>query len=82
MQRVSIARALVTKPQVVLADEPTANLDSKTSYKILEIMVDLNKRHNTTFIFSTHDPIVSGYAKKKIDLFDGEIKGETSENRD
>jgi len=74
MQRVSIARALVTNPQVVLADEPTANLDSKTSYKILEIMLDLNKRHNTTFIFSTHDPIVSGYAKRKIELFDGAIK--------
>lgn len=76
MQRVSIARALVTKPQVVLADEPTANLDSKTSKKILEIMVDLNKTHNTTFIFSTHDPIVSGYAKRNIDLFDGAIKSE------
>lgn len=76
MQRVSIARALVTSPQVVLADEPTANLDSKTSKKILEIMVDLNKRHNTTFIFSTHDPIVSGYAKRNIALFDGVIKSE------
>lgn len=82
MQRVSIARALVTKPQVVLADEPTANLDSKTSYKILEIMVDLNKRHNTTFIFSTHDPIVSGYAKRNIELFDGAIKSEDLKNRD
>jgi putative ABC transport system ATP-binding protein len=81
MQRVSIARALVTNPQVVLADEPTANLDSKTSRKILEIMLDLNKKHNTTFIFSTHDPIVSGYAKRKIDLFDGEIKIETFEDR-
>jgi putative ABC transport system ATP-binding protein len=81
MQRVSIARALVTKPKVVLADEPTANLDSKTSYKVLEIMLDLNKKHNTTFIFSTHDPIVSGYAKRKIDLFDGEIKIETFEDR-
>ncbi|MBT8351611.1 MAG: ABC transporter ATP-binding protein [Deltaproteobacteria bacterium] len=76
MQRISIARALVTKPKVVLADEPTANLDSKTSYKVLEIMLDLNKRHNTTFIFSTHDPIVSGYAKRNIDLFDGAIKSE------
>jgi len=81
MQRVSIARALVTKPQVVLADEPTANLDSKTSKKILEIMVDLNNRHNTTFIFSTHDPIVSEYAKRKINLFDGVIKSENLGNR-
>ena len=73
MQRVSIARALVTKPQVVLADEPTANLDSKTSNKILEIMVDLNNRHNTTFMFSTHDPIVSEYAKRNINILDGVI---------
>jgi putative ABC transport system ATP-binding protein len=78
MQRVSIARALVTQPQVVLADEPTANLDSKTSKKILEIMSDLNKRHNTTFIFSTHDPIVSEYAKRNINLFDGVIDSENN----
>ena len=74
MQRVSIARALVTNPQVVLADEPTANLDSKTSKKILEIMLELNRRHNTTFMFSTHDPIVSGYAKRNIGLIDGVLK--------
>jgi len=78
MQRVSIARALVTNPKVVLADEPTANLDSKTSQKILEIMVDLNERHNTTFIFSTHDPIVSGYAKRIVQLSDGTIKDEAA----
>jgi len=78
MQRVSIARALVTNPQVVLADEPTANLDSKTSRKILEIMVDLNERHDTTFIFSTHDPIVSGYAEKIVQLSDGTIKDEAA----
>lgn len=74
MQRVSIARALVTNPQVVLADEPTANLDSKTSKKILEIMLELNSKHNTTFMFSTHDPIVSGYAKRNIGLIDGVLK--------
>ncbi|MGD8834080.1 MAG: ABC transporter ATP-binding protein [Desulfobacteraceae bacterium] len=74
MQRVSIVRALVTNPQVVLADEPTANLDSRTSKNILEIMVDLNTRHNTTFIFSTHDPIVSDYAKRIVYLSDGVIK--------
>jgi putative ABC transport system ATP-binding protein len=74
MQRVSIVRALVTNPQVVLADEPTANLDSRTSKNILEIMVDLNTRHNTTFIFSTHDPIVSDYAKRIVCLSDGVIE--------
>ena len=82
MQRVSIARALVTNPQIVLADEPTANLDSKTTKNILEIMLDLNKRHNTTFLFSTHDPIVTSYSRRNIQLFDGAIKGENLKNRD
>lgn len=81
MQRVSIARALVTNPKVILADEPTANLDSKTSKKILEIMVEMNQKHNTTFLFSTHDPIVSGYAKRNIHLFDGVIHSETVDDR-
>jgi len=80
MQRVAIARALVTDPQVVLADEPTANLDSETSEKILQVMLDLNREHNTTFIFSTHDPVVSRYARRNIRLLDGVIKGETPEN--
>ena len=78
MQRVSIARALVTNPEMVLADEPTANLDSDTGRKILQVMVDLNTRHNTSFVFSTHDPIVSAYAGRTINLLDGVIKGETS----
>jgi putative ABC transport system ATP-binding protein len=66
----------------VLADEPTANLDSKTTKNILEIMLDLNKRHNTTFLFSTHDPIVTSYSRRNIELFDGVIKGENLKNRD
>jgi putative ABC transport system ATP-binding protein len=78
MQRVSIARALVTNPEMVLADEPTANLDSDTGRRILEVMVDLNKRHNTSFVFSTHDPIVSAYAGRTIDLLDGVIKSAAS----
>jgi putative ABC transport system ATP-binding protein len=77
MQRVSIARALVTDPQVVLADEPTANLDSETSERILQVMLQLNKIHKTTFVFSTHDPVVSRYARRNIRLLDGVIKGET-----
>ena len=81
MQRVSIARALVTGPEVVLADEPTANLDSGTSEKILQVMLDLNKAHGTTFVFSTHDPVVSRYARREIGLLDGVIKSETCEDR-
>ena len=58
-QRVSIARALVKNPSVILADEPTANLDSKNSLNIIELMQEINQKHNTTFIFSTHDKMVS-----------------------
>lgn len=82
MQRVSIARALVTNPEIVLADEPTANLDSETSGKILQVMLDLNKKHNTTFLFSTHDPLISGYARRNIGLFDGVIKSEACKDSD
>lgn len=72
-QRVSIARALVKSPKLVLADEPTANLDSKTGKDILDLMLGLNKKHNTTFIFSTHDQMVMDYAKRLLYLHDGEI---------
>ncbi|MFP4016626.1 MAG: ABC transporter ATP-binding protein [Halanaerobiales bacterium] len=72
-QRVAIARALVKEPKLVLADEPTANLDSKTSDEVLEIMLKMNKKLGTTFIFSTHDPQVMDYASRLIEIKDGNI---------
>ncbi|MFW5787349.1 MAG: ABC transporter ATP-binding protein [Halanaerobiales bacterium] len=72
-QRVAIARALVKEPKLVLADEPTANLDSKTGQEVLEIMLKMNKQSNTTFVFSTHDPQVMDYARRLIEIRDGQI---------
>ncbi|HHF51740.1 MAG TPA: ATP-binding cassette domain-containing protein, partial [Candidatus Aminicenantes bacterium] len=72
-QRVDIARAVVKEPAIILADEPTANLDAENSYNILETMVDLNKELDTTFIFATHDEKVIRYLRRKITLFDGRV---------
>ncbi len=72
-QRVAIARALIKDPEIVLADEPTANLDSHTGEDILKLMEELNTRHNTTFIFSTHDQMVMDYAHRLVQLHDGVI---------
>jgi putative ABC transport system ATP-binding protein len=72
-QRVAIARALVTGPRIVLADEPTANLDSKTGANIIDLMKELNQRDGTTFIFSTHDAEVMRHANRVIRLADGLI---------
>ena len=72
-QRVAIARALVTNPDIVLADEPTANLDSVTGDQILELMKEMNAREKTTFIFSTHDANVLKYAKTAVKIKDGRI---------
>ncbi len=72
-QRVAIARALVTDPLLVLADEPTANLDSTTGEAIIALMLDLNRRAGTTFIFSTHDPKVMVQAERVVRLTDGRI---------
>jgi putative ABC transport system ATP-binding protein len=72
-QRVAIARALVTDPDIILADEPTANLDSKTGEKIIALLLELNARHNVTFLFSTHNDMVAKYAKRVINILDGEL---------
>lgn len=72
-QRVAIARALVTRPAIVLADEPTANLDSETGLQILSLMRDMNRRERTTFLFSTHDPDVMTRADRVIRILDGRI---------
>ena len=73
-QRVAIARALVGDPKIVLADEPTANLDTKTGNDILNLMKEMNKKFNTTFIFSTHDPEVLKYAERIVEIKDGLIQ--------
>ncbi|MDX2430701.1 MAG: ABC transporter ATP-binding protein [Bacteroides sp.] len=72
-QRVAIARSMVKRPDIVLADEPTANLDSKNSHHILQTMKKLNKELNTTFIFATHDEKVMQYLNRKVSLEDGKI---------
>lgn len=75
-QRVAIARALVKEPKLVLADEPTANLDSENAAGVVDIMRKMNKELKTTFIFSTHDPMVMKYARRLINLKDGMISAD------
>lgn len=72
-QRVAIARALITNPRLVLADEPTANLDSKTSDQIVDLMLELNKHEGVTFLFSTHDPRVVKHARRALQISDGQM---------
>lgn len=79
-QRVAIARALVKKPTLVLADEPTANLDSTLGQNLLEVMGKINEKYNTTFVFSTHDPMVMEFAKRVIVLKDGKIDSDEIKN--
>lgn len=81
-QRVAVARALASKPSFVLADEPTANLDSKSSENLLDIMQQLNKDENTTFIFSTHDQRVIDKANRIITIEDGKVISDTHHSKD
>ncbi|TKJ40166.1 lipoprotein-releasing system ATP-binding protein LolD [candidate division TA06 bacterium B3_TA06] len=76
-QRVAIARALIKEPKLVLADEPTANLDSTTGMETLELMKELNKKKNTTFVFSTHDKMVMDFAHRLILLKDGKVASDS-----
>jgi putative ABC transport system ATP-binding protein len=75
-QRVAVARALASKPSFVLADEPTANLDSQTAESLLDLMEELNEKNNMTFVFSTHDPRVIARAHRVVTLEDGRIKND------
>jgi putative ABC transport system ATP-binding protein len=75
-QRVAVARAIVSEPSIILADEPTANLDSKTGQGLLDIMKQMNEKKQVTFIFSTHDPMVMEYARRIIYIRDGRIEND------
>ena len=75
-QRVAVARAIVSQPALVLADEPTANLDSQTAEHLMELFVELNENHETTFVIATHDQRVMGYARRVIRMLDGRIVGD------
>ncbi|OWY20785.1 ABC transporter ATP-binding protein [Sphingobacteriales bacterium UPWRP_1] len=80
-QRVAVARALASKPQFILADEPTANLDSASAFNLLDIMAKLNREENMTFIFSTHDQRVIERARRVITLVDGSIASDTAQTK-
>ncbi len=80
-QRVAVARALIKEPAIVLADEPTANLDSETGRSVLDLMKELNKKMGTTFIFSTHDKMVMDFADQLVMLHDGTIQSDTGSKR-
>ncbi len=79
-QRVAVARAIVSRPALVLADEPTANLDSKTADGLMELFRELNDHHNTTFVIATHDKRVMSYAKRLVRMLDGRIVGDIEQD--
>jgi len=78
-QRVAVARAMVTEPALILADEPTANLDSVTATALLDVMGQLNRAHGTTFVYATHDPQVMERARRLIRLHDGQIASDVAQ---
>jgi putative ABC transport system ATP-binding protein len=80
-QRVAVARALASKPRFILADEPTANLDTESAFNLLDIMARLNKEENVTLIFSTHDQRVIERARRVITLVDGAVSKDERFNR-
>ncbi len=75
-QRVAVARAIVSHPAIVLADEPTANLDSHSADHLMALFVELNRHHQTTFVIATHDQRVMGYARRLIRMLDGRLVGD------
>ncbi len=81
-QRVAIARALVGDPDLVLADEPTANLDSTTGEKVMDLMKELNEEYCVAFIVATHDPLVFDYAGREVEIMDGRMKEVTGNGAD
>jgi len=79
-QRVAVARAIVHLPELVLADEPTANLDSKTAHELMDMMAKLNEEKGITFLFSTHDPMVMEHSRRLVELRDGKITNDQIRN--
>ena len=79
-QRVAVARAVASRPRVVLADEPTANLDSKNAESLLQMMRHLRDEHSMSFVFSTHDPLVVSYASRVVTLHDGTVVSDEMKN--
>lgn len=75
-QRVAIARAIVTRPVVLLADEPTGNLDSRTSQEIMELITAFNREHGITVLMVTHEPNMAAYAKRVIRFIDGRVESD------
>ena len=80
-QRVAVARAIVSNPSIVLADEPTANLDSKTGKGLLEMMREMNETKNVTFIFSTHDRMVMNFSRRLVKIRDGQVADDQAKDR-